>query len=121
MDHAVFTYHLARGALLTAHDFTQVLVIDRPGRPGQFFVGALTPLGIDITDREVPLTPHGIAVTSHPAKAAHAVSSRLLPAYYAAWHALLGHRPSPRYRTPAALRAGVPGHATTPTAGGARR
>ncbi|SEG94897.1 hypothetical protein SAMN05216223_13159 [Actinacidiphila yanglinensis] len=79
MDHVVFTYHLTRGALLTAGDFTQLLVINRPARPSQFFVGALTPLGIDISNREVPQTPHGIAVTSHPAKTAHRVSSRLLP------------------------------------------
>lgn len=121
MDHVIFTYHLTRGALLTANDFTQLLVIDRPTRPGQFFVGALTPLGIDITERKVPLTPHGIAVTSHPAKAAHKVSSRLLPAYYTAFRALLGERPSPHYLTAATLFAGVPAPSTTPTAGGARR
>jgi hypothetical protein len=121
MDHVVFTYHLTRGALLTANDFTQLLVIDRPTRPGQFYVGALTPLGIDITEREVPLTPHGIAVTSHPAKAAHQVGSRLLPRYYAAFRALLGQHPSPHYLTPANLFAGVPTHAAPPTAAGARR
>jgi hypothetical protein len=69
----------------------------------------------------VPLTPHGIAVTSHPAKAAHAVSSRLLPAYYAAFRALLGQRPSPHGLTTAVLFAGAPGPASAPTAGGARR
>lgn len=121
MDHVVFTYHLTRGALLTANDFTQLLVIDRPTRPGQFFVGALTPLGVDITEREVPLTPHGIAVTSHPAKAAHQVGSRLLSAYCTAFSALLGQRPSPRCLTPATAFAGVPGPSTTPAPGGARR
>jgi hypothetical protein len=121
MDHVVFAYHLTRGALLTANDFTQLLVIDRPTRPGQFYVGALTPLGIDITEREVPLTPHGIAVTSHPAKAAHAVNSRLLPAYYRARHALLGLDPSPPYQTGPAVATGVPGPVGTPTVGGARR
>jgi len=121
MDHVVFTYHLTRGALLTANDFTQLLVIDRPARPGQFFVGALTPLGIDITEREVPLTPHGIAVPCSPARAAHKVGSRLLPAYYAALGALVGQHPSPRYLTPANLFAGVPTPATTPAAAGARR
>lgn len=121
MDHVVFAYHLTRGALLTANDFTQLLVIDRPTRPGQFFVGALAPLGIDITEREVPSTPHGIAVTSHPAKAAHQVGSRLLPAYYTAVGALLGQLPSPHYLTAATLFAGVPGPSATPTVGGARR
>jgi hypothetical protein len=121
MDGVVFAYHLTRGALLTSGDTTQLLVVDRPTRRGQFYVGALTPLGIDIFGREVPLTPHGIAVTSHPAKAAHKVSSRLLPAYYAAWNALLGHHPPPRYLSPATLLAGVPVPAITPTPSGARR
>nr|WSX75908.1 hypothetical protein OH826_19860 [Streptomyces sp. NBC_00899] len=121
MDGVVFTYHLTRGALLTSGDFTQLLIIDRPTRPGQFYVGALTPLGIDISGREVPLTPHGIAVTSHPAKAAHRVRSRLLPAYYAAFTALLGPPPSPHHLTPATLFAGVPTPAATPTATEARR
>lgn len=121
MDHVVFTYHLTRGALLTANDFTQLLVVDRPTRPDQFFVGALTPLGIDLTEREVPLAPPGIAVTSHPAKAAHQVSSRLLPAYYAAFRALLGQHLSPHYFTPANLLADVPTPAATPTVAGARR
>jgi hypothetical protein len=122
MDHVVFTYHLTRGALLTANDFTQLLIIDRPTRPGQFFVGALHPLGIDITGRDdVPMTPHGIAVTAHPAKAARKVRSRLLPAYYAAFTALLGPHPSPHRLTPAALFAGVPAPAATSTAAGARR
>lgn len=122
MDHVVFTYHLARGALLTANDFTQLLIIDRPTRPGQFFVGALHPPGIDITGRDdVPLTPHGIAVNSHPAKAAHQVRSRLLPAYYAAFTALLGPPPALHHLTPANLFTGVPTPAATPTAAGARR
>ncbi|MEE4544019.1 hypothetical protein V2S66_18835 [Streptomyces sp. V4-01] len=122
MDHVIFTYYLPRGALLTANDFTQLLIIDRPTRPGQFFVGALHPLGIDITGRDdVPLTPHGIAVTSHPAKAAHQVRSRLLPRYYAAFTALLGPPPSPHHLTPATLFTGVPTPAATPNAAGARR
>ncbi|WP_225847276.1 hypothetical protein [Streptomyces sp. HPF1205] len=123
MDHVVFTYHLARGALLTAGAFTQLLVIDRPTRPGQFFVGALTPLGLDIAGREVPLTPHGIAVPRHPARAAYAVASRLLPAYYTARHALLSLPPPPAYR-PGSRTADRPPLATataTATVQGARR
>jgi hypothetical protein len=121
MEHVVFTYRLTRGALLTAKDFTQLLVIDRPTRPGQFFVGPLTPLGVDTTEREVPLIPHGIAVPSHPGKAAHQVASRLLPAYYTAFSALLGQHPSSDYLTTATLFAAVPAPSNTPTACGARR
>ncbi|MEC3997156.1 hypothetical protein VSR01_28105 [Actinacidiphila sp. DG2A-62] len=124
-DHAatqlvVFAYGLSRGALLTAEDFTQLLVIGRPTRPRQFFAGALTPLGIDITGSEVPLTPHGIAVARHPAKAAYAVASRLLPAYHQARHALLGLHPSPPYRTAQVVTAGAPRPGAS-AATGARR
>lgn len=121
MDHVILTYHLTRGALLTAGDFTQLLVIDRPTRPGQFFVGALTPLGIDIAGRDIPLAPHGIAVSNHPARAAYAVASRLLPSYYAARQALLSLPPPSAYRTRSRTADQPPPATTTPTVKGARR
>ncbi|TKA08231.1 hypothetical protein [Actinacidiphila oryziradicis] len=74
-------FRVQRAALLTAHDFTQLLVIDRPLHLDQFLVGALAPLGIEHDYLSDDQAPHGIAVSSQPPRAAHAITTRLLPRY----------------------------------------
>ncbi|MFF4285666.1 hypothetical protein ACFY0R_10100 [Streptomyces sp. NPDC001633] len=78
---AVSTYVLTHDAILTGPDGIRLYVIDRPLHPEQFLVGAFAPDELKETYFWSNEIPHGIAVSSNPARAAHQITQRLLPRY----------------------------------------
>ncbi|MEU6172719.1 hypothetical protein ABZ832_12385 [Streptantibioticus parmotrematis] len=69
-------------ALLVGPGDEALLILARPRHPDQVLVAALAPPGVDGVIRSDHV-PRGIAVSSDPARAAAAVSQRLLPRYHA--------------------------------------
>ncbi|GAU70742.1 hypothetical protein SSP35_22_00450 [Streptomyces sp. NBRC 110611] len=78
---AICTYVLGHDAILSGPDDTRLYVIDRPRRSDQFLVAAFVPTGIEDKHLHKVETPHGVAVSNEPARAAHQISERLLPRY----------------------------------------
>ncbi|MFE0188002.1 hypothetical protein [Streptomyces sp. NPDC058989] len=81
VDGAICTYVLKHDAILTSPNDTRLYVIDRPLRRDQFFVAAFVPPGIEDKHLRKVETPHGIAVSNDPARAARQITDRLLPRY----------------------------------------
>ncbi|WP_159401321.1 hypothetical protein [Streptomyces maremycinicus] len=75
-------FALSRDAVLTSDAGRELVVVDRPRRKREFLVAALQPNGSDVADRVK--APNGIVVDADPARAASAVTDRLLPRYEAA-------------------------------------
>ncbi|MFE0256907.1 hypothetical protein [Streptomyces sp. NPDC059010] len=70
---------LSRSAVLTSDTGCELVVVDRPRRTREFLVAALQPSDGDVADRVK--APDGIVVDADPARAASAVTDRLLPRY----------------------------------------
>ncbi|MFJ8795108.1 hypothetical protein [Streptomyces sp. NPDC102462] len=76
---ALEQFVLSRYAVLTTDTGCELVVVDRPRRTREFLVAALQPSGNDVADRVK--APDGIVVDADPARAASAVTHRLLPRY----------------------------------------
>ncbi|AJC55060.1 hypothetical protein [Streptomyces sp. 769] len=94
---AVTEISLEQDAVLTGPDEQQLFIVHRPHHPRQFLIAPLAPGGFADHHFEEAAEPNGIAVSDDPARAAAAVTRRLLPRYAGALDALrtAAARPDP--------------------------
>ncbi|WP_159393412.1 hypothetical protein [Streptomyces rimosus] len=120
---AIHEFVLEHEVVMEGPDWQRLYVIDRPLRRDQFLVAPLAPaanFGTDLFDEVAE--PNGIAVPADGARAAAAVSRRLLPHYRDALSVLRQHAGQPPVSRTApavesrtvALRLGSDGCWTTP-------
>ncbi|WP_327352844.1 hypothetical protein [Streptomyces sp. NBC_01304] len=64
---------------------TELLLIERPGHPSGYLIGALTDHEKEDV-RDDPTTPHSMVLPAEPDQAASAITSTFLPAYQRALH-----------------------------------
>ncbi|WP_329309207.1 hypothetical protein [Streptomyces microflavus] len=78
---AVSEYVLGHDAVLTGPAGQELYIVERPHHRGQFLVAALAPPGFKPHHFKGVPEPNGIVVLGEPARAAVAITHRLLPRY----------------------------------------
>ncbi|MFF7438978.1 hypothetical protein [Streptomyces sp. NPDC008122] len=100
------------GAVLTSSTGAELLLIEQPGAPGGYLLGACASSTFD-DNYDNPFAPPAIALPAYPRLAAAQVTSRFLPAYERAVHERLltevenGHRQLEDFRQSGGLDGGA--------------
>ncbi|MFF4361527.1 hypothetical protein [Streptomyces sp. NPDC001604] len=104
VDYIVSQYALGHDAVLTGPGDEQLYVTDRPLYRHQFVVAPLEPEDVKPHQIAPVREPDGIAVPNDPARAAAAITRRLMPRYRTALDAVRNNalrQPEPPHRQPA--------------------
>ncbi|WP_043267085.1 hypothetical protein [Streptomyces sp. CT34] len=86
LSHAVQRTRVPYAAVLKDGAGTELLLIERPGHPHDYVIGAFAPDGFD-DNYEESHAPHSAILPPAPDQAARAIQDRFLPAYQRALHA----------------------------------